>query len=197
MMLKKQTVWLLTMLSLIIVLSVYYITSPQQTPTDMAYFEEQEETAQEEPANTNQSSSETESDDASPTNDSGASDAQVSSISSDELFTQLRLDIQDARSQRIEDWEAIVTSSDATAEMKSDAKEKMDDLRTLAQKESILETLLRKQYNYSDVLVNTMDNKVRIIVKADNLSAKQANEIVQEAHDQLGEGKTVAVEYQK
>lgn len=29
MMLKKQTVWLLTMLSLVVVLSVYYIMSPQ------------------------------------------------------------------------------------------------------------------------------------------------------------------------
>jgi len=28
-MLKKQTVWLLTMLSLVVVLSVYYITSPE------------------------------------------------------------------------------------------------------------------------------------------------------------------------
>lgn len=29
-MLKKQTVWLLTMLSLVVVLSVYYIMSPQK-----------------------------------------------------------------------------------------------------------------------------------------------------------------------
>ena len=39
MLLKKQTVWLLTMLSLVIVLSVYYITSPTQQATDMAYQE--------------------------------------------------------------------------------------------------------------------------------------------------------------
>ncbi len=34
MVLKKQTVWLLTMLSLIVVLSVYYVTSPNQIPGD-------------------------------------------------------------------------------------------------------------------------------------------------------------------
>ncbi len=36
-MLKKQTVWLLTMLSLVVVLSVYYVTTPEKmnnvTPT--------------------------------------------------------------------------------------------------------------------------------------------------------------------
>ena len=31
MLLKKQTVWLLTMLSLVVVLSVYYLTSPEST----------------------------------------------------------------------------------------------------------------------------------------------------------------------
>ena len=36
MLLKKQTVWLLTMLSLVVVLSVYYITSPEQKSNDMA-----------------------------------------------------------------------------------------------------------------------------------------------------------------
>ena len=196
MLLKKQTVWLLTMLSLIIVLSVYYITTPQQTPTDMAYLEEEEK---EQPAKEELGgeSSEEQSNETASTNQEDELEAQISSISSDELFTELRLDIEDARSQRIEDWEAIITSAEATAEMKSDAKDKMDELRTLAQKESILETLLRKQYNYSDVLVNTMDNKVQIIVKADNLSAKQANQIMQEARDQLGEDKTIAVEYEK
>lgn len=40
MLLKKQTVWLLTMLSLVVVLSVYYITSPEQTKNELASVEE-------------------------------------------------------------------------------------------------------------------------------------------------------------
>jgi len=36
-MLKKQTVWLLTMLSLMVVLSVYYMTSPNSE--DLAYID--------------------------------------------------------------------------------------------------------------------------------------------------------------
>ncbi|MGR5918209.1 SpoIIIAH-like family protein [Bacillus pacificus] len=32
-MLKKQTVWLLTMLSLVVVLSVYYVTTPEKMNT--------------------------------------------------------------------------------------------------------------------------------------------------------------------
>ncbi len=44
-MLKKQTVWLLTMLSLMIVLSVYYMTSPGSG--DLAYLPDGEDSAEE------------------------------------------------------------------------------------------------------------------------------------------------------
>ena len=40
MLLKKQTVWLLTMLSLVVVLSVYYITSPESRVNEFAATED-------------------------------------------------------------------------------------------------------------------------------------------------------------
>ena len=43
MLLKKQTVWLLTMLSLVVVLSVYYITSPEQQQNELAAVDEKQE----------------------------------------------------------------------------------------------------------------------------------------------------------
>ena len=43
MLLKKQTVWLLTMLSLVVVLSVYYITSPEQQQNVLAAVDQEEE----------------------------------------------------------------------------------------------------------------------------------------------------------
>ena len=47
MLLKKQTVWLLTMLSLVVVLSVYYITSPEQQQNELALVDEKQEQEQE------------------------------------------------------------------------------------------------------------------------------------------------------
>ena len=42
MLLKKQTVWLLTMLSLVVVLSVYYLTAPEENAADMTATEQME-----------------------------------------------------------------------------------------------------------------------------------------------------------
>ena len=43
MLLKKQTVWLLTMLSLVVVLSVYYLTAPEENAADMTATEQMEQ----------------------------------------------------------------------------------------------------------------------------------------------------------
>lgn len=43
MLLKKQTVWLLTMLSLVVVLSVYYMTTPESPQSNVAVVDQQEE----------------------------------------------------------------------------------------------------------------------------------------------------------
>ena len=48
MLLKKQTVWLLTMLSLVVVLSVYYITSPEQKSNELATVKQEEKADQKE-----------------------------------------------------------------------------------------------------------------------------------------------------
>ena len=46
MLLKKQTVWLLTMLSLVVVLSVYYLTAPEENAADMTATEQMEKIKQ-------------------------------------------------------------------------------------------------------------------------------------------------------
>src|SRR5699024_1141787 len=84
-MLKKQTVWLLTMLSLIIVLSVYYMTSDQE---DIAYIDTNDSSLQE----TAQQDDQEESAD--------HEDVDIESMSEmhgSELFTTIRMELEDER----------------------------------------------------------------------------------------------------
>ncbi len=190
MVLKKQTIWLLTMLSLIIVLSVYYITAPGQTPTDqMVYMEESEmnhEGHSEVTININE--------DEEVVIEGSQEEGVISSISSDEVFTSIRLDRQVSRERMQEEYTNIVGSTDVPAEIRSQALVSMEKLRALEQKEQMLETLIRAK-GYADVLVITEEDQVKIIVKADELSREQANEILLMANEQLG-SKQVAVGFQ-
>ncbi|MCF6137855.1 SpoIIIAH-like family protein [Pseudalkalibacillus berkeleyi] len=175
MLLKKQTVWLLTMLSLIIVLSVYYITSPEQSPTDLAKQQEGQEASK-----------------------NGAQDGvegpSVTQIDSDELFMELRMKMDEQRSKLAHQYDQVIANTSVAAEVQSEALDKLTALQELGMKESTLETLI-KSMGYEDVLVNTMGKEVTIIVRVEEkLSGEEANAIMRKAKEQLGD-KQVAVQF--
>lgn len=178
MLLKKQTVWLLTMLSLVVVLSVYYITSPeQQKGNELAGVEEKAD---------NKETAGTETKD-------GAT--VISGVASDEKFEALRMKLEEQRTKMKEDLQAIVASTDLPAEEKSNAIDKMNELDEIAQKEGVLETLI-KSMGYEDALVRADGENVRITVKAKDHSASAANEIIQMVRTELGALQPVAVQFE-
>ncbi|MDM5229221.1 SpoIIIAH-like family protein [Cytobacillus sp. NJ13] len=176
MLLKKQTVWLLTMLSLVVVLSVYYVTSPEQKGSDLAAIEEKAEGEMES----------VESEDGK---------AIITNTASDEMFETLRLQLDDERSRMKEDLTEVLGQTDLPAEERMKAKDQIDELNEIAQKEAMLETLIRAM-DYEDVLVRADGKKVQITVKAKDHSASAANNIIQEVRNEIGQLEAVAVEFQ-
>ncbi|MBX0358676.1 SpoIIIAH-like family protein [Halobacillus sp. Nhm2S1] len=180
-MVKKQTVWLLTMLSLLIVLSVYYMTSPDNG--EMAFIQEDEWAEITEDA-AGQEGVETTGD-----------GTVISQISTDELFSAIRLDMQNQRDQMQEQLSEIVASSDFSTEEKNEALEKMETIKANQSKESIIENTIRASASYDDVLVRAEDDVVHVTVKADELSKTETNNIIQMVSDEFGK-KEVQVQFQ-
>ncbi|MFS0635929.1 SpoIIIAH-like family protein [Mesobacillus foraminis] len=193
MLLKKQTVWLLTMLSLVVVLSVYYITSPEQTQDHLTAVEEQ----QDEQTNKEATEDGTENGTKDGTADTESNDENtvISGVASDEKFEALRLQLDDQRNEMKEEYQEMVASTDLPAEQRNDAYEKMKELDDIAQKEGVLETLI-KTMGYEDALVRADGEKVRITVKAQEHSRAEANEIIQMVRTELGSLQAVAVTFQ-
>ncbi|MBM7701581.1 SpoIIIAH-like family protein [Metabacillus iocasae] len=211
MLLKKQTVWLLTMLSLVAVLSVYYITSPETPPSNMAVApeEEKEVTEEEKSADGKEEkpaeSGEEKSDEEGTKDEEGSKDTKeqsavkettvVSSVDSDELFTALRLDITDERSKLRQELTDATAAKGATPEQVSKAMDKIQELSQIEEKELVLETLIKSK-GYGDALVRADGGQVKVTVKAKEQSASRANDIIQLVKDELGSKQYVAVEFQ-
>jgi stage III sporulation protein AH len=158
------------MLSLIIVLSVYYITAPGGTDST-AFLENGK-------------------------NEAEKKNATVSGTEDSDMFTALRLQRDEHRDEMSEEYTAVVASPSASAEVQAEAWAKISELQSLGMKEATLETLI-KAMGFDDALVNTMEREVRVIVKADKkLSKKQVVSIMGKAREHLGKDKTVAVEFQ-
>ncbi|MFS0672776.1 SpoIIIAH-like family protein [Ornithinibacillus sp. 179-J 7C1 HS] len=168
-MLKKQTVWLLTMLSLMIVLSVYYMTAD---PGDFAYINTDDEPNSEETAG-----------------DSTPDDSSSVAVSAtgNELFAALRLEVQDERSKKKDRLEDIVASSNASPEEKNQAYEEMDAIDQVYTKETILEESILANAEYQDVLVRADGDTVHVHVQADELTNSEVVNIMQMVRDEFGE----------
>lgn len=169
-MLKKQTVWLLTMLSLMIVLSVYYLISDKE---DLAYVQTENDVSEE-------ALQEGESD--------GIEVDDINEVTNDELFTMIRMELEDERSMKIARLDEIVASSNATTSEINEALNEINQIENISTKETILqETILAANEKYEEVLVRAEDSKVHVHVMTDELARKEANQIMQMVRDELGE----------
>ncbi|WHY28049.1 SpoIIIAH-like family protein [Bacillus wiedmannii] len=198
-MLKKQTVWLLTMLSLVVVLSVYYVTTPdkmntaspatgekigqEKQGTDKAVTNEvPKETPKKENTSKETSNKETNKETnkkESAQKETSKKDANVTVQSSDENFTALRMQMEDQRSEQKAKLQEVMSSAKSSATEKNKAKENFDAITTMETKQELLETVIKSQGGYKDALVRADGTDIRVTVKAAKHSQKEANKIIQ------------------
>ncbi|UJW57557.1 SpoIIIAH-like family protein [Bacillus sp. A116_S68] len=189
MILKRQTVWLLTMLSLIIVLSVYYISmdrvqDPQTAVTDIEEATNDESMEEELEFEWVDGDDITfvELDDVEDVlGDAGLSEQ----MNTDEMFDTIRLQRQDARGRLNEEYTNVIVSAETDPEIQVEALEKIENLQAMSQQEEMVETIIRSK-GYEDALVMTEDNQVNIYVKSNELTTEQVTEINQLAYEHLG-----------
>ncbi|HGH7173900.1 TPA: SpoIIIAH-like family protein [Bacillus wiedmannii] len=213
-MLKKQTVWLLTMLSLVVVLSVYYVTTPdkmntaspatgekigqEKQGTDKAVTNEApKETPKKENTSKETSNKETnkETDKKESANkETSKKDANVTVQSSDENFTALRMQMEDQRSEQKSRLQEVMNSAKSSATEKSKAKDNFDAITTMETKQELLETVIKSQGGYKDALVRADGTDIKVTVKAAKHSQKEANKIIQLVRSEGG-SKNVGVKF--
>src|SRR5690625_1903966 len=182
-MIKKQTIWLLTMLSLMVVLSVYYIMSDGD---DLAYMQTDDDSDFQ--MTLDELSEEDIYDD--------INVEDISTLGMSELFATLRMEIDDERSLKKERLQDIIASSQSSTVEINEAMNEINELDTISTKEKILqETILSAYEQYEDVLVRAEEDKVHVHVITDQLPREEAVQIMQLVYDELGE-RTVDIHFQ-
>ncbi|WP_158077341.1 SpoIIIAH-like family protein [Caenibacillus caldisaponilyticus] len=176
MVLKKQTVWLLTMLSLIVVLSVYYVTSPGGAPADQAGLltnnKDEKSSAKKE-------------------------NGLTSTVAPEDRFAEYRLQRDESRHDLEKKLQAEMTDKGSDAQAVSKAYDQIQAINALANKEKILEDMIMsKGYEDAVVAASETSSDVNVYVKADSLSNKQVNEIIAMVYKELGTD-NVRVTYEK
>ncbi|MBA4494990.1 SpoIIIAH-like family protein [Paenactinomyces guangxiensis] len=168
---NKQTVWLVTMLSLMVVLSAYYIVTGPVEPVDQSAAKPDDLTKEgnidvniktvEQPA------------EAAKQNDV----KETLDKANDDYFVAYQLQRNTLRQKETERYMQVLTNPEASKEQLQEAKQKIDQLMKVDKTETVLEELIRKE-GYSDAVVVTSDSHVDVVVQSDKLTNAQAVKLI-------------------
>ena len=175
---RRRTVWFMTLLSLVAVISVYYVVDPAKQFDGLTIFSD--DTLQE-------------------TAITGVTDGAKESLTQEvsspsHLFEEMRMQVSEERSQLRAQFTEKVASEGFTAEEKSKAYDDMEALIKLQSAEAMLEMNV-KSLGYSDAFVRATGEKVTVTVMAEELSATKVDEIAYMVKTELEGVNDVVVEF--
>lgn len=197
MLLRKQTVWLLTMLAVMVVLSGYYLVKgPQQQIPALGEKSKQESPVLGVEVNTEETNlpgseaTPVEGQNALPENTTSTDTTTIPDVNTtpdtsasplaegvNEYFEGYKLKREALMQQQKDEQMAIVTNPDASPQAVADAKAKHEELSTIETQTLAMEELLKAK-GYKDAVVNVQDKTVDVIVQKDKLQADEVVDVI-------------------
>ncbi|QKI81940.1 stage III sporulation protein AH [Kroppenstedtia eburnea] len=177
---NKQTVWLVTMLTLMVVLSAYYIvTGPVEPAVDQTVLEEsgdiQVETREKDDGEKKKEKKEKK-----------AEDQSAAAKTDSDYFVGYQLQRSSLRSKMTEEYMKVLTDPEASKDALKEAQGKIDELMKVDKSESVMEDLIREEGFRDAVVITNDDHFVDVIVQSDKLSRKQVVKLIGMVKKQLG-----------
>lgn len=164
-MINKRSIWFLTLFSLILVLSVYYITMPSELllNTNGNYIDDLNTT---------------------PTTE----------ITESTVLVALRVEADEELMKEMENLQIILNNQESTIEEKNNAFDKMKNLNIKRGEEEKLETKIKEKHNL-EAFVKIKDDQIEIVVNKAERSVELANNIMRTIQEEYQEQKYITVKF--
>ena len=170
-MIEKKNLWFLTLFSLVLVLSVYYITMPNELLAG------------------NNSKTNTEK-------VSKELDDEKVSVEESELLVTMRVNLTDEREKEMKNLKTTLTNEESTPEEKNNAFDQIKYLTNLTSKEEQLEKEIKDKYKI-DNFVKIDNNKVIVTAISEKHDKEIANYIMKLIQKQFNEKITITIKFEK
>lgn len=168
-MINKKNLWFLTLFSLILVLSVYYITMPSELLMTNNYEVEvsnNEETLE-----------------------------PVVEIEESSILTALRIEAEEQVSSELEELQAILVNADASPEEKNLAYEKIKNINNIRTEEEKLEKEINEEFKLK-AFVKISGDQIRVVISSDKHDKELANNIIRKIQENYEQNKYISVKFQ-
>ncbi len=169
-MINKQSIWFLTLFSLILVLSVYYITMPNE----LLMTNNSKQTAS--------SKEETE---------------ETSAVMQEsEILTALRVESEEKRTAEIDELNKILNNNESSTEDKNNAFEKIKGLNSIKGKEQLIEKKIKENFKLDSFVKIDENNQIRIVVAQKEHDVDLANNIMRSVQEEFDTKMYISVQFQ-
>lgn len=166
-MINKKGVWFLTLFSLILVLSVYYITMPPELLVSSNNLNK----------NTDEST-------------------PVVNMEESSILVALRVEADEEMDAEISQLKKIVSNSESSVEEKNKAFEKIKELNSNRSTEETLENKIENEYKLQS-FIKINGNNIEVIITSDDHSVELANKIMRLIQSNFNTSKNITVKFQK
>ena len=164
---NRQGLWFLTLFSLILVLSVYYITMPN----DM--FRNSSVDVKEDTDNVSTSS--------------------VNSQNTSYIET-LKVELDSERSEIINTLQSVLNDKNKSSDEKNKAYEQMKEINSIKASESNIEKKIKEEFNLN-AYVKQDNSKIEIVVEGKDHDVKLANKIMRTVQSLFDDGMNISVKF--
>ena len=148
-MINKKSIWFLTLFSLILVLSVYYITMPSELLLN---------------TNANYTSGEN-------------NETPTTAVEESTVLVALRIEAEEELLKEMENLQLILNSDEATVEEKNEAFDKMKELNINKGEEEKLENKIKEVYQLES-FVKIRNDQIEVVINKSENDTDLANKII-------------------
>lgn len=165
-MINKKNIWFLTLFSLILALSVYYVTMPSELLLDVY--------------NNNGAIKE---------------DTDVIDIEETDIISVYRLEQETKINEELDVLKLILLDSEASVDKKNEAYNKMQNLQKIKGMETLIEDQIDQELKLK-AFVKIQDNTINVIVRNDKHDVSLANKIMNLVQKNFEEKKYISVKFE-
>ena len=165
-MINKKSIWFLTLFSLILVLSVYYITMPSELLLN---------------TNANYTSGEN-------------NETPTTAVEESTVLVALRIEAEEELLKEMENLQLILNSDEATVEEKNEAFDKMKELNINKGEEEKLENKIKEVYQLES-FVKIRNDQIEVVINKSENDTDLANKIMRTIQEQYEEQKYITVKF--
>lgn len=168
-MINKRSLWFLTLFSLILVLSIYYITMPSELllTTNTTVNKETEESTE-----------------------------PTISVEESDILVALRVEADEEMASEIEELQSVLTNAESSVDDKNIAYEKIKELNNNRGEEEKLESQIKETYKL-DSFIKISNTGISVTVKSEKHDNTLANNIMRTIQANYEDSKYITVKFQQ